>query len=264
MSSDVIGPLASGQMPLTGANRTDYSSKEPDLEADKSGMHNETVVELQKHLADAQAQLDQAYDATLNGWLKILDLRDNETEGHTQRVAAMTVRLGKHLGIDAQQLVYMSRGALLHDIGKMAISDSIMQKPGPLNKEEWAIVRKHPIYAQEILSSIPYLKPSLDIPYCHHEKWDGTGYPRGLKGEEIPIAARVFAIVDVWDALRSDRPYRTAWPENEVIAYIRDQSEKHFQPEIVKAFELLLAVEETPKISVNKHSVSGTAGLSPL
>ncbi|KAA3648833.1 MAG: HD-GYP domain-containing protein [Chloroflexi bacterium] len=263
MSCDILGPMASGQRPITGVNRTGRS-KEPDLEGENPDMHNETVVELQKHLADAHAQLDQAYDATLNGWLKILDLRDNETEGHTQRVAAMTVRLGQYLGIDPQQLVYMSRGALLHDIGKMAISDTIMQKPGPLDEEEWAIVRRHPTFAQEILSSIPYLKPSLDIPYCHHEKWDGTGYPQGLKGEEIPIAARVFAIVDVWDALRSDRPYRNAWPENEVMAYLQEQSGKHFQPEIVKAFEMMLAADETPKITVNNHSVSGTAGLSPL
>ena len=234
------------------------------MKGQNSSMPNETVGDLQKHLAEAQAQLDQAYDATLNGWLKILDLRDNETEGHTKRVAAMTVRLGQHLGLDEEELVHMSRGALLHDIGKMAISDTILLKPGPLNDEEWETMKRHPIYAQEILSSIPYLKPSLDIPYCHHEKWDGSGYPRGLKGDDIPIAARIFAVADVWDALRSDRPYRKAWHENDVIAYLRSQSGKHFQPEIFQSFEMLLALENSPKITVNKRPVPGSAGLSPL
>ena len=138
------------------------------------------------------------------------------------------------------ELVHMYRGALLHDIGKMGISDSILLKPGPLTDEEWVIMQKHPQYAYEMLSPIKYLRPVLDIPYCHHEKWDGTGYPHGLKGEQIPLAARIFAVVDVWDALRSDRPYRTAWPENKVREYIRSQAGTHFDPQVVAAYMNLM------------------------
>ena len=187
-------------------------------------------------LQRSNADLALAYDSTLEGWSRALDLRDKETEGHTQRVTELTVNLARAMGISDAELVQVRRGALLHDIGKMGIPDSILLKPGPLTDEEWAIMRQHPVYAYEMLSPIAFLHPALDIPYCHHEKWDGTGYPRGLRDEQIPLVARIFAIVDVWDALRSDRPYRPAWAETKVCEYIRDQSGKHFDPQVTAVF----------------------------
>ncbi len=148
----------------------------------------------------------------------------------------MTIKLVHNFGISADQIIHIRRGALLHDIGKIGVLDSILNKPGPLSDEEWQIMRKHPLYAYEWLSPIQYLRPALDIPYCHHEKWDGTGYPRGLKGEQIPLSARLFAIVDVWDALLSDRPYREAWPLEKILDFIRGQAGKHFDPRVVDAF----------------------------
>ena len=167
-------------------------------------------------LQRSNLELALAYDTTLEGWSSALDLRDKETEGHTRRVTEMSVDLARAMGVSDAELVHIRRGALLHDIGKMGIPDSVLLKPGPLTEEEWKIMRKHPVYANELLSPIAYLRPALDIPYCHHEKWDGTGYPRGLKGEQIPLAARIFAVVDVWDALRSDRPYRGARHDEEI------------------------------------------------
>ncbi|MGA7733350.1 MAG: HD domain-containing phosphohydrolase [Chloroflexia bacterium] len=181
-------------------------------------------------------ELSLAYDTTLEGWSHALDLRDRETEGHTQRVTEMTVRLARTMGIDETALVQIRRGALLHDIGKMGIPDAILLKPGPLTDAEWAVMRLHPVYAYELLSPIAFLHPALDIPYCHHEKWDGTGYPRRLRGEGIPLAARIFAIIDVYDALRSDRPYRAAWPEEKVLHHIRSLAGTHFDPDVVDAF----------------------------
>jgi putative nucleotidyltransferase with HDIG domain len=188
-------------------------------------------------------ELVLAYDNTLEGWSRALDLRDKETEGHTQRVTELTVHLAQAQGFTPTDLLHLRRGALLHDIGKMGIPDSILLKPGPLTAEEWAIMRKHPDYAYNLLKPITFLNPALDIPYSHHEKWDGTGYPRGLKGTEIPLAARLFAIVDVWDALSSDRPYRAAWEPARVHAYLRDQSGKHFDPSIVEAFINLMSLK---------------------
>jgi len=181
-----------------------------------------------------------AYDATIEGWSRALDLRDNETEYHTLRVVETSLELAAAMGIKNDDLIHIKRGALLHDIGKMGVPDEILHKPGPLTDEEWLIMRKHPQFAYEMLSPIGYLHRALDIPSCHHEKWDGTGYPRGLKGEQIPLAARLFAIVDVWDALRSDRPYRKAWPEEKVLEYLKEQSGKHFDPMIVEVFLNLL------------------------
>lgn len=188
-------------------------------------------------LQRSHAELMLAYDTTLEGWSKALDLRDKETEGHTLRVTDLTLRLAGAMGISEEEVVHMRRGALLHDIGKMGIPDGILQKPGPLTDEEWAVMRRHPEYAYELLSPIPYLRRALDIPYAHHEKWDGTGYPRGLKGEQIPLSARIFAVADVWDALTSDRPYRKAWPEQKVRAHVRQQSDTHFDPAVVAAFQ---------------------------
>ena len=166
----------------------------------------------EKALQEAHNNLQEAYDRTIEGWVRALDLRDRETEGHTQRVTELTIKVAKTLGFSAEELVHIRRGALLHDMGKMAIPDEILQKPGPLNEVEWEKMRQHPQYAYDMLSPITYLRPALDIPFCHHERWDGSGYPRGLKGEEIPLAARLFSIVDVWDALCSDRPYRKKMP----------------------------------------------------
>jgi response regulator RpfG family c-di-GMP phosphodiesterase/PAS domain-containing protein/putative methionine-R-sulfoxide reductase with GAF domain len=189
-----------------------------------------------ENLQRSNIELAMAYDATIEGWSRALDMRDHETEGHTERVTEMTLRLAEVMGLKPESMVHIRRGALLHDIGKMGISDSILLKTGPLDEEKWGIMRMHPVYAYELLSPITYLKPALDIPYCHHEKWDGTGYPRGVKGEQIPLAARIFAVVDVYDALRSDRPYRAAWPEDKVRQYIQDQSGKHFDPQVVELF----------------------------
>ena len=159
----------------------------------------------------AAEDLRFAYDATIEGWSRAMDLRDKETEGHTQRVTEITLAMAEILGINREQLIHIKRGALLHDIGKLGVPDSILLKPGPLSPDEWIIMKKHPEYAFEMLHSVEYLRPALDIPYCHHEKWDGSGYPRGLAKKEIPLAARIFSIIDVWDALTSDRPYRDAW-----------------------------------------------------
>jgi len=175
-----------------------------------------------------------------------LELRDNETAGHTQRVTDLTVRLARAMGMNHEEVAHIRRGALLHDIGKMGIPDAILGKPGPLSDDEWDIMRRHPVYAYELLSRILHLRPALDIPYCHHEKWDGTGYPRGLKGEQIPLAAQIFAVVDVWDALRSDRSYRPAWTEERAREYIREQSGKHFDPTVVDAFFTLQQTPESP------------------
>lgn len=193
-------------------------------------------LQLFENLQTSNLELVQAYDATIEGWSRAMDLRDEETENHTRRVMEMTIELAQVLGVLEKELIHLRRGALLHDIGKIGVPDEILHKPGPLTDEEWVIMRKHPVFAFEMISPIEYLRPALDIPYCHHEKWDGTGYPRGLKGEQIPLAGRIFAIVDVWDALRSDRPYRKAWPEDKVIDYIRSQSGTHFDPKIVEVF----------------------------
>ncbi len=187
-------------------------------------------------LQESNAELEIAYQATLEGWVRALDLRDKETEGHTQRVTTLTVRLAQAMGVGEDAMLHITRGALLHDIGKMAIPDAILLKPGSLTEEERALIQKHPIYAYEMLSPIKFLLPALDIPYCHHEKWDGSGYPRGLKGEGIPFAARVFSVVDVWDALISDRPYRKGLPPDEIRGRIRKDSGSHFDPKVVDAF----------------------------
>jgi response regulator RpfG family c-di-GMP phosphodiesterase len=194
----------------------------------------------EKLLADTSEELRIAYDATLHGWSSALELREHETAGHSQRVVETTLNLARVMGIKAEELVHIQRGALLHDIGKMGIPDSILLKPGPLADDEWVIMRQHPVYAYHLLSKIPYLSPALDIPHYHHERWDGSGYPVGLKGEEIPLAARIFSVVDVWDALSHDRPYRLAWTEEKVIAYLKDETEKQFDLQVADAFLYML------------------------
>ncbi|NNJ09575.1 HD-GYP domain-containing protein [Chloroflexales bacterium ZM16-3] len=189
-----------------------------------------------ERLQQSHQELMHAYEATIEGWSRALDLRDKETEGHTLRVTDMVIRLARAMGVSDDDLLHIRRGALLHDIGKMGVPDQILLKPGPLTDEERAIMRMHPVYAYEMLSPITFLEQSLTIPYGHHERYDGSGYPRGLVGEQIPLAARIFAVVDVWDALCSDRPYRAGWPHEKVRAYIQEQSGKHFDPQVVTAF----------------------------
>jgi HD-GYP domain-containing protein (c-di-GMP phosphodiesterase class II) len=191
---------------------------------------------LVRKLQDANEELDRAYQLTLEGWVKALDLRDNETEGHTVRAADMTVHLARFMGISGENIPHIRRGSLLHDIGKMAIPDSILRKPGPLSPEEWKVMKQHPKTAHNWLSSIDYLKPAVDIPYCHHEHWDGRGYVQGLAGDDIPFWARIFTVIDVWDAMRSDRPYRKAIPVKSTLKYIREESGKLFDPRVVEAF----------------------------
>ena len=197
--------------------------------------------QLLSDLQRSNTDLSLAYDSTIEGWSAAMDLRDKETEGHTQRVTGLVLDLARVMGLPDRDLTYVRRGALLHDIGKMGVPDAILLKPGPLTAEEWVIMRQHPTVAYEMLSRIRYLEPAIDIPYCHHEKWDGTGYPRGLKGEEIPATARMFAVIDVYDAMTSDRPYRAAWSAEKAQEYIRSESGKHFEPRVVEAFLNMLA-----------------------
>jgi cyclic di-GMP phosphodiesterase len=194
------------------------------------------LIQERAKLQEANAHLLSAYEATIEGWSHALDLRDRETEGHSQRVTELTVKLAQALGMSDDDIVHLRRGALLHDMGKIGVPDSILYKPAALTDEEWAIMRKHPQFVYDMLSSVEYLRPALNIPYCHHEKWDGTGYPRRLKGEQIPLAARLFAVADVWDALTSDRPYRPAWSQEDALTFIREQSGSHFDPQVVDLF----------------------------
>lgn len=192
--------------------------------------------ELFQQLETTNKELIEAYETTIEGWSNALDLRDKETEGHSQRVKELTLRMARAAGFREDEMIHIKRGALLHDIGKMGVPDTILLKADKLTEDEWCIMRRHPQLAYDLLSKIKYLQPALDIPYCHHEKWDGSGYPRGLKGDQIPLIARIFAVVDVWDALRSDRPYRPAWSEEKALEYIRFEAGKHFDPQVVKLF----------------------------
>jgi putative nucleotidyltransferase with HDIG domain len=201
--------------------------------------------DLEQRVQARTEELAEAYDTTLEGWANALELRDKETEGHSRRVTILTLKLAQAIGISPADLEHIRRGAILHDIGKMAIPDEILRKTGPLTQTERDIVLQHPLIAYQLLARISYLQKALDIPYCHHEKWDGTGYPRGLKGEQIPLAARIFCVVDVWDAIQSNRSYNNAWPRAKAIDYIREQSGKYFDPQIVGVF---LQIMEQDKI----------------
>jgi len=191
-------------------------------------------------LKEANEHLLAAYEETIEELSHALDLRDKETEGHSLRVTELTIRLAQAQGLTEEEITHIRRGALLHDMGKIGVPDAILHKPAALSDEEWRVMRKHPQYVYDMLYSVQYLRPALSIPYCHHEKWDGTGYPRGLKGEQIPLAARLFAVADVWDALTSDRPYRAAWSRQEALDFIREQSGSHFDPQVVELFLRLI------------------------
>ncbi len=207
-------------------------------------------------LQQAKVGMEVSYAKTLEGWVRALDMRDKETEGHTQRVTDMTLHLASFMGIEKDELVHINRGALLHDIGKMAVPDEILHKKESLTDEEWEVIHQHPTHARDFLAEIDYLKLAIDIPYCHHEKWDGSGYPLGLKGREIPLTARIFSVVEVWDALRSDRPYRKAWPRKKALKHIQEQSGKHFDPQVVEAF-MELRGEEKLRVSGGERGLLG-------
>ncbi|MDW8228076.1 MAG: GAF domain-containing protein, partial [Anaerolineales bacterium] len=202
--------------------------------------------QLFEELQKSNADLSLAYDAAIEIWSKVMDLRSHEVEGHTRRLADLTVRIATFMGVPESEMPQIRRGALLHDVGMMSVPDQILDKPGPLTEEEWGIIRQHPRKAYEILSPIPQLRVALDIPYCHHERWDGSGYPRGISGKQIPLAARIFAVVDVWDALLSDRPYRKAWSKEAALRYILENSGVLFDPAVVEAFlKIITSSEET-------------------
>jgi len=209
----------------------------------------ESIKSREDQLRETHNDLASAVEATIEGWARALERRDSDTQGHTRRVAEMAVRLARAMDVPEEDIVHIRRGALLHDIGKMAIPDAILLKPGPLSEEEWAVMRRHPTYAYEWLSHIPLLKPALEIPFCHHERWDGSGYPRGLVGAEIPLAARIFAVVDNWDAVTTDRPYRDAWSEEHALHYIEENSGKLFDARVVDAF-LEMKRRSTRKVEV--------------
>ena len=236
---ETIGALIIGSTHILSDNEIRLLKTIGDMTA--SAIHRSDLYEqtsLQAH------ELKQAYDATLEGWAHALELRDKETQGHSLRIANMTIKLAKRMGYKSEDLENVRRGALLHDIGKMGVPDTILLKPGSLTEDEWTLMQKHPAYAREMLIDLPYFKDAIDIPYCHHEWWDGTGYPRGLKSTEIPLVARIFAIVDSWDALISDRPYRKAWTKRDALSHIIDQSGNHFDPDVVNAFVQMLREEK--------------------
>lgn len=221
---------------------------------DEISLLTNTFNSMVQNLDSSKRELINAYDRTLEGWSKALELRDKETEGHTKRVTDWTLKLATAYGIEGEELENIRRGALLHDIGKVGVSDNILHKPGKLTDEEFAEIKKHPDYAFDMLSEISFLRAAIDIPYCHHEKWDGTGYPRGLKGEEIPLAARIFSIADVWDAITTDRPYRAAMPIEEALQIIMNGNGTHFDPMVVDLFFKILETEglAAPSLAVKR------------
>jgi HD-GYP domain-containing protein (c-di-GMP phosphodiesterase class II) len=223
------------------ANMMSAFFKQKDLLTKSNELLEVRVGERTAALTDSNRKLIAAYDATIEGWSRALDLRDRETEGHSRRVTAMTLMLGRSFGLTDSELRDIERGAMLHDIGKMGVPDNILMKEGPLSEDEWDVMRRHPQFALDMLMPISFLRKSLDIPYCHHEKWDGTGYPNGLKEEEIPFAARMFAIADVWDALTTERPYKQAWPISKVREHFKSLAGTHFDPQVV---EMLLELTE--------------------
>jgi hypothetical protein len=234
--SVLVGGFGGGMFGLLSDQRRTLKESEKQL--------SEKVTEQTVELHHLYNELRQAYQTTLEGWARALELRDKETEGHSRRVTEISVAISRKLGLAEGEIRYIYYGALLHDIGKMGIPDEILNKPGPLTLEEREVVNQHPLYAYELLKEIEYLQPAISIPYSHHENWDGTGYPQGLQGEDIPLSARIFSVVDNWDALTSDRPYRRAWSRQKTIKYIQAQSGKMFDPQIVALFtEFIISFE---------------------
>jgi HD-GYP domain-containing protein (c-di-GMP phosphodiesterase class II) len=202
----------------------------------KDGCYFATLLGLLDGLIYARQQIDAALDAMTAAWAGQLSLRNNEREDHLQRVTGLTLRVAQAMGVSAEELRHVRYGALLHDLGKLAVPESILAKPGPLTDDEWRMVLTHPEHARQMLAGVPHLSRAIDIPYAHHERWDGTGYPRGLRGEQIPLAARIFAVVDVWDTLCSDRPYRKRWSPDRAREHIRALAGTSFDPAVVDAF----------------------------
>jgi putative nucleotidyltransferase with HDIG domain len=230
---------ADGQVSQVQVQLEDITSRKlAEEQADR--LHDENA-RLLERLQLQNAALVQAYEATIEGWSRALEMRDKETKGHSERVKRLSLQLGRRVGLGAVELIDLRRGVLLHDIGKMVTPDAILLKPGPLTDEEWKVMRQHPTYAYQMLHDIPFLERALDIPWAHHENYDGSGYPRGLKGDAIPYGARIFALVDVWDALTSDRPYRPAWPPEAAMAFIVEQSGKRFDPRLTGEFLRMMA-----------------------
>ena len=194
----------------------------------------------------ALAYLSESYDMTLKGWAQAMDFRDGATQEHSRRVSDLCARLAKKLGLGREEIAAIRRGAYLHDIGKMALPDRVLLKKGSLTEEDWKLMRQHPALGHQMIAEIPFLQPSASIPYSHHENWDGSGYPEGLKGEQIPLAARIFTVVDHWDALSSDRRYRKAWPRERIVAYFEENAGKVYDPQIVKTFLALVADVDLP------------------
>ena len=221
----------------------DLEVKVEPVSKDELALLTENFNEMIDSIRDSKKKILDSYDSTLEGWSKALEYRNEETKGHTDRVVNLMMKSAEKLGIDGTQLEHVRRGALLHDIGKMAIPDVILNKPHSLSKEEQEIMKMHPVYACEMLKEIDYLRPALTIPYCHHEHWDGSGYPRGLKGKDIPLEARIFALVDAWDAITTDRPYRGAMAKLDAVQTIRNEIGTHFDPGIAERF-LDLVIEE--------------------
>jgi HD-GYP domain-containing protein (c-di-GMP phosphodiesterase class II) len=213
-------------------------------------------VNLYEALRRSNLELVRTYDATLEGWARALDMRDGVTEGHSRRVADLAVRLGHSVGMQGDDLIHLRRGALIHDIGKMAVPDAILNKPGPLTPQEWRVMRQHPDDGLRMLWDIPYLRPALEIPHAHHEHWDGSGYPRGLAGEAIPLSARIFAVVDAWDAMRSERPYQVALPAEEALARIVAAAGSHFDPSLIPPF-IQMVTQDGSGRPLDTHAVVG-------
>jgi HD-GYP domain-containing protein (c-di-GMP phosphodiesterase class II) len=222
----------------------------------QSGMFSNADLDLLQSISSTAAiaiknaslfeELENAYEETLMGWAKAVELRDQDTEDHTLRVAQLTVNLARHMNMPESQIVHLRRGAMMHDIGKLGIPDGILLKAGRLTEAEFEIMKMHTTHAYDMIYPIKHLRPAIDIPFCHHEKWDGSGYPRGLGEEHIPLAARIFAVVDVWDALRSNRPYRPQWTKEAVITYIKEQANFHFDPQVVQCF--LDLINQNPEL----------------
>jgi response regulator RpfG family c-di-GMP phosphodiesterase len=235
-------PQHLAQLCTTVTRAINHQKERKTLETTQVALHD-SEIENSRLFLDLQAANDElklAYDATIEALSVAIDMRDHETEGHSQRVTNLTVRLAEHIGIDQTLLTQMRRGALLHDIGKLGVPDSVLLKPGKLDDDDWILMKQHPVLANEWLSRIPFLRPALEIPYAHHERWDGRGYPLGLQGTAIPLAARIFSVVDVYDALTSDRPYRKAWSKQKALENLVENAEKHFDPDVIRAFQAMI------------------------
>lgn len=244
LANTISRPLSRLVTAATRVSHGDLKVQIPVTTSDEIAILSQSFNQMVQSVYLSQNNLVEAYNSTLLGWSKALELRDEETEGHTLRVTRMAVELAARMGVHGEALENIRRGAILHDIGKMAISDTILRKPGKLTDEERLTIEMHPQYAFEMLKDINFLRPALSIPYYHHERWDGSGYPKGLKGEQIPLAARIFAVIDVWDAMTNKRIYREAIPIEKVLAYIQQQTGSYFDPGVVDAFMKMIAEEQ--------------------